>query len=469
MADLTDIQQKLLETQGEIKELDTQRAQEEAKLQGFREASAKYHNDPAIAAAMQCETNGAWERITKIQARRDELMEEEELFRFHISIQSSQTQGTEGADNDQSVAANGSQGNRKRPAPADSIQATAKRFRAYRGNSRIEIDEILYESLPSDEIRAEVRAIMNRNDEAAYYARQVDRAKLLRPFFKDGTIAMDRNITVNDSCELRGMNVDRELFLSDECRSRTAVQKDKKTVLDNVVALLSNRDVKSVSHVPLQMRAIDAADPEKALHHARLDFLLQCVRKLQMDSAVIGQQTLDIAHMVQPANGTRQLVEALNTTYDMHGMNDVYKVAQGGGEEILRAAGSLDHAGRTRMMGRLLRSSLVLAKYTCLATCLTHVVAWKFGRMVSAFEPVKLSSLRECMRHYRALRVVWGDYCYDNRPVDMEDCGLHYNPDDAIRGKIGDKLVTDKLGELSYVEGMDVYFYMFLSSTDFKD
>lgn len=63
---------------------------------------------------------------------------------------------------------------------------------------------------------------------------------------------------------------------------------------------------------------------------------------------------MDTLRKAKPANGTRQLVDALNNTYDMRDMNDVYKVEQGRGDGNLGAVCSLDPAGRIRMTTRLL-------------------------------------------------------------------------------------------------------------------
>ncbi|KAK8059289.1 hypothetical protein PG996_009219 [Apiospora saccharicola] len=436
MAGATDLQLKLQDTKEEIKSLENKLVEEEGKLKGFQDATLKYLDNAPIAAAMRAEANGALERNAEIRARRDQLKQEVETLQFLASIQLPQAKGSEGVGNDQHDAASGSAASRKRPAPVDSLQATAKRFRAYQGNSRISVQDIIYESLPSDKIRVEVKEILNRNDEGSYYARQYWAAEFLQPYFKDGTIVLDHNIRLSNSCELRYKPVYRELFLQRGGWNRIAVQQRQRIVFDNAVGLLSNYTVKSVSHVPIQMHEIAGGNQDKLGPQARLDVLIQCLRSLQMDSAVIGQQTMDILRQVKPAHGTWQLVEALNNTYDKQGMHDVYKVQEDGGEEILRSLCSVDHAVRKRMKTRILQSSLVLAKYTSLATFLTWAVACMFGRGLMLIGPLGRRTISNCEHHKKALQDAWDEFLDVDHPVDVEDCDARYNPDGEIRDKI---------------------------------
>ncbi|KAK8127381.1 hypothetical protein PG984_008489 [Apiospora sp. TS-2023a] len=434
MAGATDLQLKLQDTTNEIKGLENKLVAEEAKLKGFQDATLKYLDNAPIAAAMRAEANDALERNAEIRARRDQLRQEVKTLQFLASIQLPQAMGTDAVGNDQHDAASGSAASRKRPAPVDSLQATAKRFRAYQGNSRITLKDMIYESLPSDEIRAEVDEIRDRDDEGSYYARQLWVAEFLQPYFKDGTIIMDHNIRLSGSCELRCMSNNRERFLQREAWNRTAVQQRHRTVFDNAVGLLSNCTVKSVSHVPLQMRTISARTyltPQE-----RLDVLIRCVHNLQLDSTVIGEQTMDILRQVKPANGTCQLVEALNNTYEKQGMHDVFKVQEHGGKEILNSLCSLDHAGRKLMMARLLQSSLVLAKYTALATELTQVLVDMFGRFSLIVHPLGYDAIPCLTYHRRALQDAWDEFLVAYHPLDVEDCGARYNPDGAIRENI---------------------------------
>ena len=193
--------------------------------------------------------------------------------------------------------------------------------------------------------------------------------------------------------------------------------------------------------------------------------------QLADDSAVIGQQTMDILRQVKPANGTWQLVEALNNTYDKQGMHDVFKVQEHGGEEILHSLCSLDHAGRKLMMARLLQSSLVLAKYTSLATFLTLAVASMFGRGFMGIGPLGRRPISSCEQHQKALQDAWDEFFDADYPVYVEDCGARYNPDGAIRGTIvEDSDISDELLKLGHkVDISDLYWRRNLEENQLLD
>ncbi|KAK6828430.1 hypothetical protein PG987_011771 [Apiospora arundinis] len=108
----------------------------------------------------------------------------------------------------------------------------------------------------------------------------------------------------------------------------------------------------------------------------------------------------------------------------------MYRIPEGGLRGVLSCL--VTEEGPTLKMTqlRLLESTLVLAKFTCLTTCLAVALAPKFGRgtnELDAHEALKKSTLQDVFHQYRTSRVQIYQRKPGNMPLSDIDCGAEDN------------------------------------------
>ncbi|KAK7957190.1 uncharacterized protein PG986_006412 [Apiospora aurea] len=437
MAALTDVKLKLRDTE-EIQRVEAQIQKDEVKQEELHDLRAEFVEEGVIAV-LQNRANNTSERIARSRTRLDHLEKEKTALEFRASLQSPQSRGPDADVANQPGASN------KRAASDELAKLTAKRFCAYQGPSRMTPAERIYESLPSDETRKAVKELMETDDQVARYARQVDRSQIL---------------------------VDHRWI-------RAQTRQEHKTTLDDVVGLLTNRGVKSISHVPSQMDSLIGKECRATNAQHVVDMLLKCVRNLQLDSTVIGQQIRAIADGVKPTDGTNNLLMALQSTHSGRDMQQIYEVqvpeeegqngSVRGSEEVWRGVCSADSASHKSMLLRLLRSALVLSKYTCLATCLTLAVAPKSGGSVDGIEALKNSTVLSLVQHHRSLLNAFHEFCdanWGSVAADMHRCAARYDPDDKVRDTLRKDFIFKRVNDLSRIDGIHIFWYEFLVSNE---
>ncbi|KAK8050995.1 hypothetical protein PG993_002380 [Apiospora rasikravindrae] len=468
MAALTEVQLKLRDTEEEIQRVEAQINKDEAKQEELQDLRAEFVEEGVIAV-LQNRANNASQRIGRSRSRLDHLEKERKRLQLCVSLQ---PRGPE-ADVANQPADNG-----KRAAPDDLAQAPAKRFCDYQGASQMDPAEMFHESLPSDEIRKVVEEGLERGDQVERYVLQAACVRFVSPLIKNGTLIRGRDIVLDDFAELQILDLDRAKILTD-CRwNRPSVRQEHKNTLDDVVGLLLNREVKSISHIPSQMSVLATKECRTTNAQHIVDMLLNCVRNLQLDSTVIGQQTMAIADGVKPTDGTNNLLMALQSTHSWRDMKEIYEVqvqdeghngSASGSEEIWRGVCSADSTSYKLMLLRLFRSALVLSKYTCLATCLTLAVVPKFGGSLDGIEALKNATLLCLIQHHRDLLAAFHDFCEANSgsvAVDMPDFAARYDPDNEVRNTLRKEVLWKRIVELSRINGINVFWHEFLASKE---
>ncbi|KAK6828429.1 hypothetical protein PG987_011770 [Apiospora arundinis] len=185
--------------------------------------------------------------------------------------------------------------NNKRATPDDATRERTKRLRAFGGHSAMSLADKLYASLPSDEDRKEVNSLRGQGlDPNARLAREADLAERLTPLFENGTLAMGHNVDWDDYGELTFMGPGDHNRKKSSGMTYTPVSYENDRALGDAVKALTIRGAKSVSHLLRQMKKLQRAQDLRPKSKHLFNALVESVRALQLDSAVIGQQVLAI-------------------------------------------------------------------------------------------------------------------------------------------------------------------------------
>ncbi|KAK8011532.1 hypothetical protein PG990_010497 [Apiospora arundinis] len=252
----------------------------------------------------------------------------------------------------------------------------------------------LYASLPSDEDRKEVNSLRGQGlDPNARLAREAELAERLTPLFENGTLAMGHNVDWDDYGELTFMDPGDHNRKKSSGMTYTPVSYENDRALGDAVKALTIRGAKSVSHLLRQMKKLQRAQDLRPKSKHLFNALVESVRALQLDSAVIGNT---------------QLAHALQNTYTEEDLQDMYRIPEGGLRDVLSCLVTEEGPTLKITQLRLLESTLVLAKFTCLATCLAVALAPKFGRGTNELDvhkALKKSTLQGVFHQYRWSRV----------------------------------------------------------------
>ncbi|KAK8122734.1 hypothetical protein PG984_011404 [Apiospora sp. TS-2023a] len=108
----------------------------------------------------------------------------------------------------------------------------ARSVRSYRDQDRLALANRAWARLPSNEVRASVGEIFDREDQEYLYSRQIELLWLLGPCHGGGRLKFGRDFDFNEDGVLTIMEVDRKEGSKQDVWSRFAAWGESKTLLD---------------------------------------------------------------------------------------------------------------------------------------------------------------------------------------------------------------------------------------------